>query len=153
MKRKFRTRMMVDPKLQGALLVRTVMYWVLCVTVVMVLAGLQAVWSSNGAPGPVLLSRTVLAFGPALIASLLVLPMVAFDSVRFSNKFAGPMHRLKRLARDLADGKPVEPVNFREEDYWKELADQFNRLAEEVTLLRKEREAGGREEPVEAANA
>ena len=150
MKRRIRTRMLVDPKLQGALLCRTLLYWFLCVTAVLLLAGVQAIWSSQEVSTPLLVSRVALAGGPALIASLLVLPLVAFDSVRFSNKFTGPMHRLRRCASDLADGKAVDPVVFREGDYWEDLAVQFNRLASEISQLRAEKAQPQDGEPAEA---
>ena len=136
MQRTFRTRLLIDPKLQGALVCRVLLYWCLSIGVMMLLAGLQVVWRGPNVESGVALSRAVLAFGPALLASMVLLPFVAFDTLRFSHRFAGPMHRLRTEARRLADGETVEPVNIREKDYWGDLADEFNRVAEELNRLR-----------------
>ena len=63
------------------------------------------------------------------MASLLLLPGVIFDLVRLSNRFAGPMFRLRRSMHDLAQGKPVDAVHFRHGDFWQEFADDFNTIA------------------------
>ena len=138
MKKTFRSRLLIDSNLQGALLCRVMLYWFLCVFVMLVLAGLQALWSSPGVSSALLLSRAMLAFGPALIASLVVLPVVLFDALRFSHRIAGPMHRLKSVSRQLADGERVSPVKFRDGDYWNDLAEQFNRIGDELGRLRDE---------------
>jgi hypothetical protein len=68
-------------------------------------------------------------YGPAAIASLLLLPLVTFDLLRLSNRFAGPMFRLRRSLHDLAQGRPVAEVRFRHGDFWQEFADDFNTVA------------------------
>ena len=68
-------------------------------------------------------------YTPVVVVSLILLPGVIFDLVRMSNRFAGPVYRLRGLMRDLARGKPVEPVRFRHGDFWQEFADDFNTVA------------------------
>ncbi|MEM8866053.1 MAG: hypothetical protein AAGF31_10970 [Planctomycetota bacterium] len=140
MNRKFRTRLLVDTNLQGALLCRVMLYWCVCVGMMVMLAGLQAAWSNSDAGWPVVLNRAMLAFGPSLIAATVLLPVLLFDSLRFSIRFAGPMKRLRNEARRLADGQDVAPIKFRDGDYWGDLADEFNRLSEELRRLRNERD-------------
>lgn len=65
-------------------------------------------------------------YGPALIASLLLLPLVIADIVRLSNQFVGPLLRLRRSMRQLARGEYVEPIEFRDTDFWQDFADEFN---------------------------
>lgn len=144
MKRKFRTRLLVDGQLQGALLCRVALYWCVSVAVMVMLAGLQAAWASQNASWPVVINRAMLAFGPALIAAMVVLPFLLFDALRFSLSFAGPMRRLRNEAKRLADGEAVAPINFRKGDYWYDLATEFNRLSEE---LHKRRNAEAEAEP------
>ena len=62
--------------------------------------------------------------------SLFVLPIVARDCVRFSNRVAGPIWRLKQTIRDINDDKDVRTIKLREGDYCVELADEVNRLIE-----------------------
>jgi hypothetical protein len=75
-------------------------------------------------------------FGPALVASLLLLPLVLFDVIRFSNRFAGPLVRLRRAMRTLARGEQVLPIKFRDGDYWQDFADDFNAVAATVQRYR-----------------
>ena len=71
-------------------------------------------------------------FGPALVASTLLLPLVILDMIRLSNRFTGPLLRLRRSMRELARGEHVEPIEFRDGDYWQEFANEFNVLAARV---------------------
>jgi hypothetical protein len=130
-----RTRLFIDPPVQGRLLCRVVIYWLTGVAVIGALAGLQVWLESSGAPMNVVLNRALLAFGPALIAALILLPLVLFDALRFSNKFAGPIFRLRNAVRRLADGTSYEPIHFRKGDYWFDLAEEFNRLADRLEHL------------------
>ncbi|MEM1304614.1 MAG: hypothetical protein AAGG46_06940 [Planctomycetota bacterium] len=150
-----RRRILVDAPLQCALLCRVVVYWLLCLTVMFALVALQSVWAGQEVGWPVLVSRTLIAFGPALIASMVLLPLVLFDALRFSHRFAGPLHRLINEARRLADGQTLQPVKFRRNDYWTELATEFNRVSDEVHRLRQagEHESGESEETLQAADA
>jgi hypothetical protein len=67
-----------------------------------------------------------------LIASLILLPMVMIDVVRMSTRFVGPIIRLRGSLRELAETGRCRPVSFREHDYWQDLADDFNRVAQRV---------------------
>lgn len=141
MKRHTRTRLLVDPKVQGALLFRVVLYWCVSVAVVVMLAAVQVAWTVESAGWPVVFNRAALAFGPALIAAVALLPALLFDTLRVSSSFTGPMKRLRAEVRRLADGEQLEPIKFRGGDFWDDLAGEFNRLSEEITRLRKQQAA------------
>jgi nitrate/nitrite-specific signal transduction histidine kinase len=68
-------------------------------------------------------------YGPAMIASLILLPIVMMDVARMSNRFVGPGVRLRAALKDVAEGRPAQPLNFRDQDFWRELATDFNRAA------------------------
>jgi len=125
----FRTRFYVDYRVQGALMVRIVLYWLTCLlTIVLVLLG----WGMIADPIRPLNTRLTelwTVHGSAAVASLLVLPAVVFDLLRVTNRFAGPMFRLRRSLHDLAQGKPVLDVRFRQGDFWQEFAEDFNTVA------------------------
>jgi hypothetical protein len=130
-----RTRLFIDPQVQGRLLCRVVLYWCMAVVVMGTLAGVQVAIEGRHAPFEVVANRTLLAFGPALIAAVIMLPLILFDALRFSNKFAGPMHRLRREVKRLADGDSYSPIDFRKGDFWYDLAQEFNRLADRLERL------------------
>ena len=128
-KKAMRKHLFVDPKVQGALVTRVVLYWGIClITVTLMLLCWRIV------TGPARMFYTHFNdmwffYGPALVASVLLLPLVIVDIIRLSNRFAGPMLRLRRSMRELTRGEHVEPVEFRDGDYWQEFADEFNALA------------------------
>ena len=126
---KRRRKFFVEPRMQGLLVFKILLYWI---NAFLTMGLLLAVWTFfMEAP------RTSLELcwnvwqgvGPAMLASLVLLPIILWDSVRWSNRYAGPMLRLHDSLRALADGQDVRPLNFRKGDLWFEMAEQFNRVA------------------------
>jgi hypothetical protein len=127
-----RKRIFVDPRLQGALVVRIVAYWLLCLAAMAVmLRCFQAVAGVGGvSAGPA--DDLRLFCSAAAVGTLLFLPLVAVDVVRLSHRFVGPMVRLRRTLRELGCGQRVEPIRFRDGDFWQEVAAEFNAVIERV---------------------
>ncbi|MBI3469121.1 MAG: hypothetical protein HY000_39455 [Planctomycetes bacterium] len=126
---KKRLKLFVDPKVQGALVGRILLYWV-CYTLtvaIMVLA-----WRIlYGGPARIFylhFDDLWFKYGAAVVACLLLVPLMALDVLRVSNRFVGPMLRLRRGIRQLAQGQHVEPIRFREGDFWHGFAEDFNAL-------------------------
>ncbi len=128
-KKAVRRQLFVDPKIQGALVARAVMYWVVClITITLMLL----CWRIVTGPARMFYMHfddMWFYFGPALIASFLLLPLVILDIIRVSNRFVGPFLRLRRSMRALARGEQVQPIKFRHGDFWTEFADEFNAVA------------------------
>jgi hypothetical protein len=121
-----RKRLFVDPRVQGALVVRVVVYWFLCLLTVTLML---LCWRILTGPARMFYTHfddMWFFYGPAAVASLLLLPVVVMDVLRLSNRFAGPMLRLRRGMRDLAHGQPVKPIEFRDGDFWQDFAQDFN---------------------------
>jgi hypothetical protein len=124
-----RKRFFVDWRVQGALIVRVVLYWLLCLFTMALLLLVWRMFSVPIRPFHTHLTELWSLFGPAAVASMLLLPAVVYDLVRLSNRFAGPMFRLRRVMHDMAQGKTGEIVRFRDGDFWQELAADFNTVA------------------------
>lgn len=135
--RQLRQRLFVDPEVQAALLLRVVTYWVLCLAAVALMLLCWRVIA--GPPRPVFahLEELWFRFGPPFFASLVVLPLILMDIIRLSNRFSGPLIRLRRSMRALARGESVNPLRFRQGDFWKDFADEFNAVAERVEELER----------------
>jgi hypothetical protein len=56
--------------------------------------------------------------------------------MRMSNRFVGPIYRLRRSMRSLANGADVDPVFLRDGDYWFDFAEDFNRVATEMGAIK-----------------
>lgn len=127
-----RRQKFVDRQVQGSIVLRTATYWVLC----MFTLGLMLfVWQILNSPAePFLIHATAMwqQYGPVAIASLLLLPILIVDIVGLSNRFAGPIYRLRRSIQQLANGEPAAPVKLRDNDFWVDFAEDFNRLLARV---------------------
>jgi hypothetical protein len=127
-----RKRFFVDPQVQGALLYRSFLYWLVCIGL---MTAMLACWQVfTGPPQPLVEVFATLWFNyaPALVVAVLVLPLMLFDVVRFSNRFVGPVYRLRSSMRQIGRGEEIGPIKFREGDFWIEVADEFNRVVERI---------------------
>lgn len=123
-----RKRLLVDIKVQGALALRVVFYWFMCLLTVTI--GLL-VWRMVTGPARLFYTHfddMWFHYGPALVGSILLLPLVVVDVLRTSNRFVGPLYRMRGDMRRLARGEKVRPIIFREGDFWHEVADEFNAM-------------------------
>jgi len=95
-------------------------------------------------------------YGMLLLVILVISPVFIYDSIKLSNRFVGPMIKFRRALGKLAKGEDTGSITFREQDFWKELTQDFNVIADEL----KNRRAGSTNqseqsneelEPVESA--
>ncbi|MCA9241930.1 MAG: hypothetical protein KDA37_17085 [Planctomycetales bacterium] len=151
-----RKRYLVDQRVQGDLLYRAARYWLTSVAMVgsltlvgwlLVYPGVPSIVSGWKEIAPLL---SMLAVG--LVSTVLIMPIVMFDLLKLTNRFAGPIFRVNRALRDLAAGEPVKPIKLRDGDYWQDVAESFNLLLLAYQHLRDESGrgetltvAGGRE--------
>jgi hypothetical protein len=119
----------VDRSLQGAILVHLVMQYALFLLAAgTILYFVELLASAPRDAGKNMVSR----YGPTVLAVLVLAPIFLRDLCKLTNRFAGPMVRLRRAMRELAEGREVPPIHFREHDFWKDLAVDFNRVIERV---------------------
>lgn len=156
--KRIRKRLFVDPKVQGALVMRVLLYWIVCLITIMLML---LCWRVLRTPRIFYthFGDMWFQYGPALVASFVLLPMVIVDIIRLSNRFTGPLVRLRRSMRALARGEHVEPIHFREDDFWREFAEEFNAVVARIqgetrraepasqTVAREAHEGEGFEEP------
>ena len=135
MKLSNRKTVVIDKRVQGMLAFRIARYWMLSLLAIFILLTaipLLVTWCldfSNVLTTGQLFARAWSMFWPAMGASLFLLPAVIVDLLRLSNRFVGPVYRLRNRMRDLADGKAVDPVILRKDDFWHDFAVEFNRVA------------------------
>jgi HAMP domain-containing protein len=136
-----RKRYYIDSQLQGALLMRTLGYWCFCVLATGMVLLLWQV--ATGPHRPFLsyfsLHEILQRHSAVVAASIVLLPILLLDVLMTTNRFAGPLYRLRRSMRALAAGEHVQPVEFRDGDFWHEVADEFNAVAAYVDELKREK--------------
>jgi hypothetical protein len=124
-----RIQNLVDREVQSSLAKRIVLHWfvLMFATALGILAWTRLIEAPTE-PWESVLNISLGHLTPVVITFLVMLPMFIKDSLSLSNRFAGPIVRVKRALADFADGKSIEPVEFRHGDFWKSLAHEVNRV-------------------------
>lgn len=65
---------------------------------------------------------------PTLICFLLLVPILAWDAVRFSHRVVGPLVPMRRAMQTIAQGGQVAPIRLRQGDFLQEMKDDFNAM-------------------------
>lgn len=137
MKRHSRNRLFIDPKVQGMLMLRCLAYWA---AMLMTITVLLITWRSMSGPAKIFyehFDELWLQYKMPFMATVFLLPLLLFDIAKLSNRFVGPVIRLRRALREMANGEPIRLIHFRAGDYWSEVADEFNAMAARVQLMEK----------------
>ena len=139
MAKPIRKKLFVDRNLQGALLKRIVMYWAFCLLFVTVPL---LIGKSFTEPDQILAVKLVSVWSlhwPVFLTMLLLLPFVLYDALKLSNRFAGPLFRLRREMGRLANGDDVAPIKFRDHDFLQDLADRFNMVVDRLETAERQK--------------
>ena len=123
----------VDTNVQGALLRRILFHWVafFFVTALTVILMKSLVGDLN----ITLWENVRNSIGEfSLIGVILIclFPVFMLDTVRFSNRFVGPIGRLRRHLQELGTEKTTQKCTFRDNDFWSEMASEFNSVVDLV---------------------
>jgi methyl-accepting chemotaxis protein len=122
----------VDPQVQGELARRLVLHWLLFTIVA---AGISVCleWLEDPfRPFSALVWAASWNYGPFLLVLISLVPVFIYDSIKLSNRFAGPVFRLRKVAKALAEGELPDRVDFRGNDFWRDLAGDFNRIVARI---------------------
>ena len=133
-----RSKLVVDARLQGGIVKRIVLHWLTFVTVGTALAALLRFLTHPTVPLNEQIGAMVASFGPFLVTMFALLPVFVVDTIKLTNRFAGPYVRFRRHIRALANQEQPGPVKFRDGDYWRETEADLNSLLEEIEQLRSE---------------
>jgi hypothetical protein len=124
-----RRRLFVEPRMQGLLVFKVLVYWMTSFVTIGLMLTCLSIFNDQPRNSVELFAGMWAKLTPALLASLLMLPLIVIDCIRWSNRYAGPMVRLHAALTKLAEGQAVAPLKFRQGDLWAEMAEQFNRIA------------------------
>ncbi|MEM9644464.1 MAG: hypothetical protein AAF989_05685 [Planctomycetota bacterium] len=140
-RRPLREQLMIEQDVQSALLYRTALHGAaLAVYFTLIQFFSQAMARPDRGALDVLMQflDEAIYWGPGL---MLLGPLFAYDQLKISNRFAGPIFRLRREMNRLIKHQSESPLSFRDEDYWNDLGDPFNQIREELLALRLENQA------------
>jgi hypothetical protein len=130
----------VDAWIQRAMLVRVVVYWCASLLLVSNLVLCWDIWNGRDRSFVDQLNFSALwtEHAPVAVALLFVLPLALLDTLLITSRFAGPIYRLRSSMRALAAGEQVSPLRFRNDDFWQEVAEEFNAVAKHQEQLKKQ---------------
>jgi hypothetical protein len=129
-----RKKVWVD-EFQTRLMFRISMYLVLFV---FCLANLLYIWRllEEGPGNPVdQYARVLRDFAPVLIFLAFLMPVLAWDAIRFSHRLVGPLGRFRSAFQSLAAGQPVRPIKLRDGDFLVDMRDDFNQMLDALQRL------------------
>lgn len=138
-KKALRKKLYVNREVQGTLILRSILHWFFYMCAILLTVVVFTVIRDPSELAIKLVFESFIYFSPAIIASVILLPLFVWDILKASNKVAGPIHRLRNEMAALAAGNDVKELRFRDGDHWTELADEFNVLAKELMAERKAR--------------
>ncbi len=70
------------------------------------------------------------------ISSLVILPAIVYDSIKFGHRMVGPIVKFKNLLPRVGL-EHVDHVGLRANDYWQDLPAEFNAMLDRVEELRR----------------
>lgn len=126
-----RGRLYVDREVQASLVRRIVMHWMLFILVTFGLVGLlqgciEHPGASLGETIRYVLGRNFLG----IVAGFALIPIFVYDTIQATHRFAGPIARLRGMLRSMANGERAAELSLRKDDFWKDLASEFNQAIE-----------------------
>lgn len=136
-----RNRLLVDPTVQWSIARRILLHWGLLLWCLLAMSTfVQLMFSAGSVPFNAAISGALKSQGPLLCVMLMLLPVFIRDTLKLSNRFAGPMYRLKTELASMSKGNPGKPIKFRTGDFWLEAAADFNQVLANIESLRQENE-------------
>jgi methyl-accepting chemotaxis protein len=142
-KKRLRKTLFIDAKNQGEFIKQCFFRWYLCTSLIIAVVVIFTALNNPAQSALLLVYEVWNQYSAVVLASFLLLPIFMYDALVASNRIAGPVHRLGNELQNLADGKEVKPIRFRDGDYFERLAEQFNTLAAHVQNERKLRMLDG----------
>ena len=133
MSKHIRGRLYIDKDVQRALVWQLVRHWLLFVVILSsLLVALEGLNPQQPRSLGECLRATWEQHGPLFLMIVVLMPVFAYDSIKLSHRFVGPVIRVRRAILEASRGQRVLPLNFRKTDFWQDMASDFNTLLERL---------------------
>ena len=129
-KKKRRTTIF-DPEVQGSVIRKIAIHWIIffgC-NVLALLIWVRLFEQPDASWGQTF-SDTFRRFLPFFVVTLALIPAFVWDTLKLTSRFAGPILRLREALAEAGKGRTVPPLRFRDNDFWQEMASNFNLIME-----------------------
>ncbi len=133
-----RKKFLVEKQVQGALGWRIAAHWLVFLGLsIFVTCSLQMLGSFEQGSLWNSFEKALLGQVGSIAVLLALLHWFIHDSLKLSNRFAGPMVRLQKSIVELTNSSETLPVTFRSQDFWQDIAVDFNNLQMRVLAERE----------------
>ncbi len=136
MKKPVRKKLFVDKRVQGVLVRQLIVHWMIASLVMFLYLLILQVFST---PEKMSFSGYLSVmwdkYAILLVALISVFPVFVYDSIKLSNRFAGPMVSFRNNLEKLSKGEEVKVLSFRKNDFWHGLSGDINAIARRMNLL------------------
>ena len=131
-KKNQRYRLLADKKIQGILCLRVTVYWFVCQLIVA--GSILCLVKLDGANthGLAAIQKCI---PPALIIATAILPLMLYDLIAYSNRFAGPIVNLRRKMDQFVNENKSEVAHLRQSDFLRDIAENYNRMQAHIEHL------------------
>jgi len=130
-----RRKALVDPEVQGGILRKIAIHWVLFfICNAMALMIWIRLFEQPDADWGQTFADTIRRFLPFFIITMALIPAFVWDTLKLTNRFAGPILRLRGALSDASAGRAIVPLYFRTNDFWQEIAENFNSVMERCSV-------------------
>ena len=129
-----RLKFLIDQPIQIGLVTRIVFHWALFLLAATLCLPLvrAVIYRDFSTPLNERFSTACTDAGILFCVFLILSPYLIFDTFKLTNRFAGPMYRLRNSISSIAAGEPPRPIEFRKGDYWYDVASQFNTMVQRL---------------------
>ena len=134
-----RKKNFIDSHVQGALSRRIIFHWLVFVLVTSAVAFVLQVLSDPFRSIRSHLQDLWWAQGPFLLVMVFLLPVFVMDAIKLSNRFAGPIFSLRRAIRSVTQGQAPRKLKFRQDDFWRDLAADYNAMLVKLGAVEDEK--------------
>ncbi|TWT80989.1 hypothetical protein CA13_24360 [Planctomycetes bacterium CA13] len=133
-----RNRKLVDREVQGGLLRKITLHWIVFfVCNAIALTIWIRLFEQPDANWETTFGDTMRRFFPFFIVTLALIPAFVWDTIKLTNRFAGPILRLRGALASVSQGREVAPLSFRNNDFWQQMARDFNSVVDRCEGLTK----------------
>ena len=137
-KKKLRRQFFVDAYVQTGIIQRLTIYWVASLLFVTLPI---AFFNTFQDPSIFFFTHVANVFTdhwPVFVMMLVLLPFALNDALKFSNRFTGPVYRLRSELEKFNESGKLNSIKFREDDFWHDLADGVNKISQRLDELEQE---------------
>jgi hypothetical protein len=134
-----RSKKLIDAEVQSALIRRLCFHWCLfMVANVLAMAMWVKFFEAPAEDWNAYVRLCIERLLPLTLVSIAILPAFLRDTIKLTNRFAGPITRLRRTLAQIADGQTPKSLEFRDSDFWRSMANDLNRALSRIPAPRTE---------------